>query len=93
MISLFYLMVYLHYGGKLPKVNIDSLSTFKLNRQLVLNAKENHRIPDLCFDDSKELKHLMIEIFSIDYAEQPTYITIKLILSGLIEKEKRNLQK
>ena len=87
LISLFYLMVYLFKGAKLPQIELTSKMTVNEQFMVIRDAKQDHRTADLCFENTQDLADLRREIFSYRFKDQPRYSLLRKMLWKLREKD------
>ena len=81
LISLFYLLVNLFHGGRLPgfPTKIKRMKTnekFKIYQEL----KQSLKYEDLCTGPSKILHEFIYEVSSMRFSDKPRYDQLRLIL-------------
>ena len=74
LISLFYLMIYMLKGGKMPGFGRrTNLTNGNGDFRLIFDAKKLMRTSDLCFENTYDLNKLKREIFSYHFKDKPNY--------------------
>ena len=84
--SLFYLLVCLLHGGKIPGYDCEQ-NTSPLTVDILLKLskeKKNLGSKDLCFGPSKELYEFKKEVLGYGFKDEPRYDYLKSLLEDII---------